>query len=321
MAEYTRCGCGRVASLTIPRPTGTDANSFALSRDGSRIIYGNLQPGGIRLYSRRLDEFEATALLGSQPGRMPFFSPDGNSFAYTWNRKLMKGSVAGGSPSSLLMGILLWGDVGDHGQIVLSQREKGLMIVPEGGGPLQAITTPDTAAGEVDHHAPFFLPGGRAVIFTIHAGPEIFRVAVKSLDTGVQKTLIDDGFFGRYVPTGHLVFARGSSLFAVPFDPIRLELKGTPLAVVEKVMTIASDGVAMFRVADDGTLAFTPADTVDGRRLISIDREGLVANVPAPTRAYQDPQVSPDGRRLAVTIRENQQEHIWLLGTISATVR
>lgn len=307
-----------VRRFAIARPADADPYSLALSRDGQRLLYAIATPRGQTMWSRSLDAFESTPLAGSQFGRVPFLSPDGLWFGYTWAGQLWKAPVAGGAPVALArVEGLLTGDWGEGDRIVVAQREHGLSIVSATGGPLESITTPDPTAGEIDHHAPFFLPGGRALIFTIHAGAELFRVAVKSLDTGVQKTLLADGFFARYVPTGHLLFGRGSTLWAAPFDLERLELTGPPIAVVERVLTAVGDGMTSYTVAHDGTLAYTPAVNEGGRRLVSVDRSGSATVLSAPPRAYGDPALSPDSRRLAVEIREGDRQHIWLFDLTS----
>ena len=62
-------------------------------------------------------------------------------------------------------------------------------------------------------------------------------VAVLQLDTGTIRVIVPDAFDARYVPTGHLVFARGQALLAAPFDIERLELSGPPVVMVDQVMS------------------------------------------------------------------------------------
>jgi eukaryotic-like serine/threonine-protein kinase len=207
---------------------------------------------------------------------------------------------------------MLEGAWGPDGQIIVAQREHGLMTISAEGGPLVPLTTPDRQAGEIDHHAPAFLPGGRAIVYTVHTGPELFRIAVRSLDTGDERVVIDDGFFARFVPSGHLVYGRRGGLFAVPFDPRRLQITGAPVQVMENVLTVLSDGQAIFSTASDGTLVYVPAPPIEGRTLVWVDRSGREEPLPLPPRGYGYPALSPDGKRLAVQISEGPTTNVWL---------
>jgi serine/threonine-protein kinase len=98
------------------------------------------------------------------------------------------------------------------------------------GGSVTVLTRPDRAQGEGDHFWPELLPGGRAVLFTITAltgGPDAAQVALLDLQTGMRKILVRGGSHAHYVASGHLVYAAGGTLRAVPFDLVTLETGGT----------------------------------------------------------------------------------------------
>ena len=111
--------------------------------------------------------------------------------------------------------------------------------------------TPETVTkrreGEYAYKFPQMLPGGRAVLFTVQKTLwrwDDAQIVVRSLVTGEQKVLLDDGADARYVPSGHLVFVRRGTLMAVPFDPVRLTLTGGPVAMIDGVMQAANNGNA-----------------------------------------------------------------------------
>ncbi len=191
-----------------------------------------------------------------------------------------------------------------------------MRVSAEGGIP-EPLTTPDQSRGEIDHHAPHWLPGGRALLLTLHAGPEVFRVAVRSLDTGEQRTLIEDGFDARYADSGHIVYGRANTLWAAPFDLERLTISGPSVPVVENLFTVDDSGVAGFSVASDGTLIYLPAHAIGDRTLTWVDRTGKAEPLPSPAQAYDFPALSPDGRRVAVQISEGARNNIFVyeLGT------
>jgi serine/threonine-protein kinase len=287
------------------------ASDLDLSPDGTALAYTAGLSSVNRLYVRPLDELDATLLSDTEGARIPFFSPDGEWIAFVADDKLKKIRKSGGPAITLCdVGVLLQGAWGPNGQIVVAERERGLLTVSEEGGPLVRLTTPD--AGEIDHHAPSFLPGGEAILFTIHVGPELFRIAVRSLVTGEQRTIIDDGYYARYAASGHLVYGRDGGLYATRFDADQLRPDGAAVLAVERVETFPTDGVASFSIASDGTLVYVPAPPIEGRTLVWVDRSGREEPLPLPPRGYGYPALSPDGKRLAVQISEGPTINVWL---------
>jgi Tol biopolymer transport system component len=296
--------------------------SFDVARDGSALAYAGGAGSVRQLYVRQLGELAPKPLPGTEGARLVFFSPDGDWIAFVTGSTLRRVRTSGG-PAVTLTTVrdMLEGAWSDAGEIIIAQREQGLMTVSAEGGTLLPLTTPNEELGEIDHHAPAVLPGGRAILFTIHVGPERFRIAVRSLDTGEQRTLIDDGFYARYMPSGHLVYGRARSLWAVPFDVDRLQLTGSPVLVVEDVGTSATDGYAAFAVATDGTLVYNPDLPRNGRTLVWVDRQGQREPLPLPPRAYDFPAVSRDGAVLAMQISEGAASDIWTYEFASGALR
>jgi serine/threonine-protein kinase len=156
------------------------------------------------------------------------------------------------------------------------------------------------------------MPDGRTLLYTVRKrqwswGDE--EVVAQTLATGARRGLLKDAADARYVPTGHLVFLRRGVLFAVPFDAERLEIRGTPIAVLDTVAQALTagntdyvTGAGQFAIAANGALAWVPGAVVPypGARLVTVDRRGQVSPLPAPVRSYGPAaRVSPDGRRLA----------------------
>ena len=179
------------------------------------------------------------------------------------------------------------------------------------------LTRPDHAQGEADHIWPELLPGGRAVLFTIASqtgGLDTAQVAVRDLRTGTQKVLLRGGSHGHYVASGHLVYVAAGTLRAIPFDPNRLETRGTAVPVLPR-LAVTGNGAGDFAVATDGTLVYVdvPGSLAgNARTLVWVDRTGKEAPVAAPPRAYEHPRISPDGTRIALAITD-QEEDVWIL--------
>ncbi len=292
--------------------------SIALSPDGTELVYVGTDAGGSRLYARDLDELEVRPLAGTDGATSPVFSPDGSSLVFARGGKIERLPAAGGEPVALCDAPALHGMAwGDDGQLYYSPTsDGGIHAVPVAGGSPRAITVPDIEAGESAHRWPEALPGGRALLFTIHrAGSDSLdeaRIAALSLSTGQRKILIEGGAFPRYLPTGHLVYARSGTLFAVPFDVARLEVRGPPVPVVNAVSFSPLSGAAHFTFSRTGVLVYSPGGTQPvARSLLWVSRDGATRPVTGTRRAYCGPRLSPQGGRLILAIEDDRGFDLW----------
>ena len=177
------------------------------------------------------------------------------------------------------------------------------------------LTRPDHAHGEADHLWPELLPGGRFLLFTIatsvSGGLDAAQVAAFDLQSRTTKILIRGGSHGHYVSSGHLVYAAAGTLRAVPFDLAHLEVRGVAVPVIPQV-SVTTAGGANAVVANDGTLAYVAggAAMLD-RTLVWVTRDGHETPIPASSRPYTYPRISPDGTRVAVWAID-QESDIWL---------
>jgi serine/threonine-protein kinase len=191
----------------------------------------------------------------------------------------------------------------------------GLQRIAATGGPMTVLTRPDRAQGEADHLWPEMLPGGRGVLFTITrvtGGLDAAQVAVLDLRTGARKVLVRGGSDAHYVSSGHLVYGAAGTLRAVLFDLARLETRGTSVPVVPAVVTTPAGAVDAVG-ARDGTLAYVPGGVAGGvpHMLVWVDRQGRETPIAAPPRAYRHARLSPDGTRIALDVRD-QEDDIWV---------
>jgi serine/threonine-protein kinase len=178
-------------------------------------------------------------------------------------------------------------------------------MVSEGGGDERMLTEPDTARGELGHWWPQILPDGDHVIFTAYRTPiDRATIEVLSIKTGKRKVLFTGGVSGLYVPTGHLLYAAGEAIRAVPFDLKRLAATGIARPVVDSVAMNPTDGAAAFDVSQNGTLAYLPVSSyVTENDVVMVDRQGKVSRALPASDRYDNPRLSPDGSRIAVDIR------------------
>jgi Tol biopolymer transport system component len=316
-------------------PSNTD-RQLAISPDGTHVAYVAGAVAGTQLMIRGIDRLEAEPIRGIIAPRVPFFSPDGKWIGFfQGGLELKKVSITGG-PAITICRInatprgATWGA---DNTIVFATADTstGLFSVPAGGGEPKMLTKPDASHGELDHLFPSLLPGGRAVLFTITAaGPaENAQVAVLDLETGQRKTLVRGGSHAEYVDpstgsgqAGYLIYAAAGTLRAVRFDPARLEVLSDPMPVVDQVAMVGS-GAAEFSVSRSGALVYVPGTLSGGpqaiRSLVWVNRQGREEPIKAPPRAYFALRLSPDGTRVALDIRD-QENDIWIWDLVRQTL-
>ena len=305
--------------MNLPATEQLVNDGLVLSPDGRTLVYvgkragvgqPNRRSSDQQLYRRSMDQLEASPIPGTEGGAAPFFSPDGQWVGFFTYDKLKKVALAGGPPVTLcdITGIRYGASWGSDDTIIFGVSVSGLLRVPSAGGTPQPLTTLDSNQREIVHRWPNILPGGQAVLFAVFSGSlETTRIAVQDLKTGRRKVLVD-GTYPRFVPTGHIVFARTDrSLWAVPFDVDRLEVTGSPAPLIEGIR-VNGGGLAHFALADNGSLVYMPVTAGVPRRLVWVDRKGSEQPLGAPARPYTSPSLSPDGRMLAVVA----QGDIWV---------
>ena len=300
--------------------------SVAISPDGTRLVYVGRIGTSTEIYVRRLNRLEAEPIAGTEGGSGPFFSPDGEWVGFFAGGKLKKVSLSGGAPITVASAEdvhgATWGP--DDTIFYTPALASGLWRVSASGGVPQQLSTPSPDQLERTHRLPDWLPGGKAVIFTMGSA-EITsyndaRIEALTLATGERRVVIDGGFNARYVSTGHIVYARAGSLFAVAFDPSRLEVKGSPFLVLEGLATDPTRGIGDFSVSREGTLVYAPGSPRNvNRKLVWVDREGRTEPVIDELRGFRTPRLSPDGERIAVTI-DGGTDQLWVLDMARGTL-
>ena len=310
-----------VSRLVVNLPPGQqlagldNGPAVALSPDGTRLAYVARQSGTQQLYLRAMDSPEARLIPGTEGAVSPFFSPDGQWVGFFAGGKLMKVSVSGGAALTLGDAAFPRGvSWSSHGMIgFVPTNVSVLRQMSDAGGAPESLTRLEK--GEVSHRWPEFLPGGKAVLFV--AGSSAInwnnaKVVVQSVGTRERVDLVQGGTQPQYSPSGHLVYAQGGNLMAVPFDPQRLAVSGTAAPVVEGVLQSAFSGATQYSISATGTLVYVSGGLQSVQsKLVWVNRNGAEQPVAAPAHAYMFPRLAPDGRRVAVGITEQGTQN-WL---------
>ncbi len=294
---------------------------FPPTAAGSRFVAGSGSRS--RLFIRSLDAVVPEALPGTESAVSPFWSPDGSQLGFFAGGKLRKIAPSGGPPQVICdAGSGGSGSWGPGGVILIGQWEGGpnqgiLRVSAEGGTPAP-VTKP--ASGHRAHRWPVFLPDGRRFLFLDWTfGGEKRVISVGSLDSGRIQPLFEADSRVEYAPQGFLLFVRDATLLARPFDPKRLAFGGDAIPVAQSIAYFGQSGSGAFSAsARSNVLAYQPRPF--DSRLVWLDREGhSLASVGAPAMFHLPPRLSPDGRRVAVTVRDPRTgiRDLWLYDAVT----
>jgi serine/threonine-protein kinase len=290
----------------------TGRPALALSPDGRHFVY-NTEDG---FYLRTMGALEARLILGTEQSfASPVFSPDGQAVAY-WEypvAQLRRVTISSGAA-------VLITDVADNldglsweadGTILFGQPE-GIYRVPATGGTAELIIPEEQRV-----YGARLLPDGDSVLFSLRQSGDwdTAQIVAQSLSTGEREVLIEGGSDAHYVPTGHIIYALGGSLFAMAFDPDSLTVSGGAVPLLQGVRraTNGRTGAAFYGVSEDGTLIYVSGAPVnDLSTLVWVDRNGRQEPFGIEPRDYFAPGLSPDGRSLAFSVSEtDQNSDVW----------
>ena len=323
-----------LASIGVDASLMTERGPAAiLSPDGTTLVFSARRDNQTRLFIRKLDELQATPLAGTEGGAYPFFSPNGQWIAFFAGTKLKKVSVAGGAPVNLCN--LISGRGGtwlDDDTIIFSPSGGSngpLLRVPAGGGTPTPFGT--LSEGATTQRWPQVLPGGKTVLYTESSTTGNFDVANivvapvpadASAKAGPATVIVRSAYYGRYVVSGHLLYVQQGTLFAVPFDPVRLQMVGPGVPVIQGLMSSPTSGGAQVDVSGEGTVAYVPGGVASNLANATdwMTRDGQTSGLRAARTQWANPRFSPDGQKLAVDISDGKQRDIWVYDLVRDTL-
>jgi Tol biopolymer transport system component len=307
----------RVVTLQIDPPEGarfvfgSNTGGLALSPDGKTAAYVVSNNGKNALWVRALDSTTARLLPGTEEASYPFWSPDSRSIAFFTTGKLKRVDLAGGSPLTICdSGVARGGAWSSDGQILFASLVSGLRQVPASGGTPSLLTAPDAYRGEAIILWPQLLPGGRFLYFLRSGNSQTEGVYAGSLAKPAERTrLLATDAAALYAPEGDgkgcLLWLRGATLLAQEFNPGTLKLSGTPHPVADPVSRNLTGVNAT--VSASGLLLYS--DSNPSGQFIWTDHSGKAHGMVGEPGDYTAFQLSPDGRRAAVT----RGLDLWLL--------
>ena len=295
------------ADLGPDAVTGT-RTTVAISPDGTRIVYPVRSQNTVMLATRLMDQSKAIVLSGTEDAREPFFKPDGQWIGFFANSRMKKISVQGGAAITLCEASAngdRGGSWGEDGTIVATLDVRHLFRIPEAGGKPQAPFPKTDENDQTTYRWPQILPGGEAVLATagIVGSFEDANIVAVSMKTGEVRIVARGGYFGRYLPTGHLTYLHQGVLFGVPFDVKRLQARGTPIPVQEEIAGNTTSGGGQLDFSRSGTLVYLSGkSTGDVRALAWMDAAGKRVPLAILPGNVVTPRLSPDGKSVALSV-------------------
>ncbi|MEJ2187388.1 MAG: protein kinase, partial [Gemmatimonadota bacterium] len=307
---------------TMLTANAAPATEVAVSEDGRVIAYALPDSTGTaRLYVRPLRRGAARVIAGTDGAQQPCFSPDGQWIAYLVGTTLWKVRVSGGTPvrvgeaESTATGVT-WSRSG----VIVFGTNEGIAAYPQDGGTPRLLATPDSAADERYMIQPRALPDGKTVLFSVQpvSGAGQTRLGAVSLQTGAVRRfdlrLMDvlgyvDGTLVYVLPSG--------ALMGVRFDLESGHATGNPVGLGPTVTTTVQ-GTSVAALSPTGTLVYQPA--AGEAALGWVDLHGRFTPLVSRPQAYAYPRLSPDGKRIAMSISAAGRSDIWLYDIASGTL-
>jgi serine/threonine-protein kinase len=295
----------------LPRGIGTN---IAVSPDGTAIVYVAANASGRQLYLRRMNELSSTPIPGTEGGMIPIFSPDGAWIAFADGVGGFKRVSLSGDELYSLCDFAGEGSWGDDGYIIFDEHGS-LWRVRDIGGEPELVAKPMPDRGVSWLARPVMLPGNKAVLFEY--GDLGFGgsggIGVLSIESKEVILVSAYGSNPIYSDTGHIIFPRGDTLVAVPFDVEGFEVTGRAVPVLQGVR-VENGGAVQAAVSRNGLLAYAPGGTTMGTQLAWVDRNGGNGE-PLTTqwRLFSTPRLSPDGEQTAVVINEGGNTDVWIV--------
>ena len=313
---------------------------LGLSNDGSRLVFNSYgESGGININILELDSLDPILVqdvnlsydLGYCNCGGPSFSPDGEWILYVENSLLHRVRSEGSAPQEISDIESTFGAHWVDGNTILytNFRDGKLYRMTSAG------RSPELVQGQIDlglvHSFPYQINSDGALIYTIHPNESVSLGNIYLLDPAIGQStlLIEDAFNAKYATSGHIVFVRDGSIWAVPFDESSLKIVGEEVPVITGVETWADRGISNYDFSDYGRLVYLPGEQltpgaarVSESNLVWINKDGTEEPIDLRPQSFSFPQISPDGNFLALTITEEGRPNsdIWVYDFLRKTL-
>jgi serine/threonine protein kinase len=304
----------------VQTPTMSNPYLVSVSPNGRKVAFvASPAPGVNQLYVRSIDSAVAQALPGTEGAIHPFWSADSNSIGFgVLGSKLKRVDTSGGPPQSICdLTPAFQGATWNADNVIIFAQTNSIYRVSAAGGLATQISKPDASKGEVAYAWPRFLPDGHRYLYlSWNAQAEKRMIQVGELESNKTTPLFPAESMAVFAEPGFLLFQRDGTLLSQAFDPGQLKLHGEPVRLAENIPFNALNGRAAFD-ASAGTLVYRNDENnaVQKLALTWVDRKGKSLETVGIPAGYQGPDISPDGKRIAIHRHDGKGGDVWILET------
>jgi eukaryotic-like serine/threonine-protein kinase len=294
-----------------------------LSPDGIRMVFPATDAAGKEaLWVRPLDSLSSQRLEGTDGATFPFWSPDSRHLGFFQDGKLKKIDVTGGPAVTLC-------DVPDGRGGAWSKKDvivfapgslnSVLSSVDAAGGAPVLIPTHKGTGSAFSNRWPVFLPDGKHFLYLsgdlTATGTSKLGIYVGELGTEEQQFLVQADSGALYAPPGYLLYLRGDTLMAQPFDAGNQKLKGEAFPVAEQVASPQLFRLGFFTVSQNGLMVYQTGEAASSGQFVWFDADGKPGAAVSEPGTEQEPLLSPDGHQLAYVVSDSsgRSADVWIL--------
>jgi len=319
------------ATFVISPPHGSvfqhagERQTFAVSPDGSRLAFATIGDDGLsRTWIRPLNNLDSQEAPAARGAQTVFWSPSGDALYFSVDRSLRRITDPGSSYqliSDLPRRVPPLGAWISPDQILLSYRQL-TAVVPAGGGRPTEI--------QDSYLWPQVLPDSKGLLYLSY-DKRIERFRLRAGRFGVPqsaKDILETDSRVTWVAstqtpgTSYLLYVRGGSLLAQPFDVERLRVIGDAVPLAANLHVFQPTAAADFSVSTNGVLVYEPLR--NNARIAWVDRAGReLERVGPDAQSVVYVRASRDGRKVAASVHnpEKGAAEIWVYDTQSKVNR
>jgi Tol biopolymer transport system component len=292
----------------LSAPESGTVSALAISPDGGKlamVVQGN--DGQPVIWIRSLDSVEMHKLAGTEGVGALTWSPDSGYLAFGRSGKVNKIDVTGGTPETICtftgtLNGLAW----NKQNVIVFGTRAGMNRVSASGGEITPLTQLDAKREDLGQGGPVFLPDGQHFLYLNVANADNTGLFLASIDLKPaqqeSQRLLESAATTQYSPAigdapGSILFLRGDTLMARPFDGQRLQFTGDAVRVADSVGTNGAF-IGMFSVSANGILVTSSGGSGE-RQMIWYDRTGKVLSRAGEPARRDEMSLSPDGTRIA----------------------
>jgi Tol biopolymer transport system component/tRNA A-37 threonylcarbamoyl transferase component Bud32 len=291
---------------------GAGSGGIAVSPDGQTAAFVATLGGRSALWVRTLDGTVVRPLLGTEGAYSPFWSPDSKSIAFFAEGKLRRIDLTGLTATTICdtPGPGRGGTWTSDGRILFAALATAILQVPALGGMPSPLTKLDAANGDAAHYWPQVLPGGNFLYLAQSAKPDGSGIYAASLANPNQRVALETTDTNAIYASGYLLWMRGTTLMAQPFDSRKLKLKGEAAPLADPVGKSAITGRMNVAASSNGLLLYSASGS---NQLTWLDPTGKPSGTLGEPNDYVIFRISLDGRRVAAAIGNPTRADLWLM--------